>query len=124
MQQPGTSWSEGNQGASAVDHAKAKTLYDKACKLKNGLGCFNLANVFRLGEGIKPDLKQAFTYFGKACGFGAVKGCTELGVMYYEGKAVKKDVQRAIDLFEIACKGGSEAACKNHELLTKKSGDK
>jgi TPR repeat protein len=53
-----------------------------------------------------------------------VKGCTELGVMYCEGKAVKKDVQRAIDLFEIACKGGSEAACKNHELLTKKSGDK
>ena len=113
----GTAWSEGKHGAPSIDHVKARTFYDKACKLKNGLGCFNLGNVYRLGEGVKADGKLAFDNFKKACDLDEAKGCTELAILYYEGKVVKKDVQMAITLLEKGCKLGSQVACKNLDLL-------
>jgi TPR repeat protein len=115
----GTSWSDGNQGASGVDHAKAKKLYEKACVLKNGFGCFNLGNVYRLGEGLDPDPKKAIFFFRKSCDFENAKGCTELGIMFYEGKVVTKNVDTAIELFDKSCKLGSDVGCKNLKLLKK-----
>jgi len=113
----GTAWSEGNEGAAAVDHARAKGLYEKACKGKDGLGCFNLGNVYRLGEGVKVDLQAAFDNFKKSCDLDQAKGCTEQAIMYYEGKPVPKDEQKAVELLGKACKLGSQPACKNLEIL-------
>jgi TPR repeat protein len=113
----GASWSEGKDGADKVDFAKAKTFYDKACKLDDGLGCFNYGNVFREGEGEKVDLKKAFASFDKSCKLNAAKGCTELGIMYYEGKTVAKNKDKAVEALTKACKLGSDVACKNVELI-------
>ncbi len=118
----GTAWSEGKDGAASVDHIKAKALYEQACKLADGLGCFNLGNVFRLGEGMKhPYPKQAVTFFQRSCDLEQAKGCTELAIILYEGKAAPKDADRAVRLLERGCTLGSEVACKNHKLLTQKS---
>jgi TPR repeat protein len=113
----GTAWSEGKHGAASVDHGKARAFYDRACKLDNGLGCFNLGNVYRLGEGVKVDLKLAFDSFKKSCDLDQAKGCTELAILYYEGKAVKKDVKKTVSLLEKGCRLGSQPACKNLDIL-------
>ena len=115
----GVAWSENKNGATDVDHAKAKKFYAQACKLKDALGCFNLGNIYRTGEGMAADPKQAVVFFQKSCDVGGAKGCTELGIMYYEGKAVPRDVPKAIALLERSCKLGSEVGCKNVELLKK-----
>lgn len=113
----GAGWSEGDNGATAVDHIKARAFYEKACSLKNGLGCFNLGNVFRVGEGVPPNPKTAFGHFKTSCDLGEPKGCTELAVMYYEGTVVPQDIALAKQLFERSCKLGSAPACQNLQLL-------
>jgi hypothetical protein len=117
----GAAWSEGVNGATAVDHVKARGFYEKACSLNNGLGCFNLGNVFRVGEGVPPDPKVAFGHFKKSCELDEPKGCTELAVMYYEGNVVPQDVGLAKQLFERACKLGSGPSCQNLQLLNRTS---
>jgi TPR repeat protein len=113
----GTAWSEGKNGAPAVDHRKARALYEKACALNNGLGCFNLGNVYRLGEGVEVDLEIALRYFQKSCDLDEAKGCTELAILYYEGTAVPKDFEAAMILLEKGCRLGSQAACQNFDVL-------
>ena len=113
----GVAWSEGKDGASRVDHAKAKSFYEKACNLNNGLGCFNLGNVYRVGEGLNPDHHVAAVHFKRSCDLDEAKGCTELAILHYEGTGVERDVSRTMELLEKACRLGSAVACKNAELV-------
>ena len=113
----GVAWSEGKDGASQVDHAKAKTFYEKACTMNHGRGCFNLGNVYRIGEGVKPDNALAAVHFRKSCDLDEAKGCTELAILHYEGTGVARDVARTMDLLEKACRLGSAVACRNLELV-------
>jgi len=82
-----------------------------------GSAASNLGNVYRLGEGVKADVKLALDKFKKSCDLDAARGCTELAIIYHEGKAAPKDEAKAISLLEKACKLKSDAACKNLELL-------
>jgi uncharacterized protein len=113
----GSDWADGKRGATSRDYGKAKRYYGKACHLKDGLGCFNLGNVYRLGEGVKVDLKLAIQHFARSCELDAAKGCTELAIIYFEGKAAPRNVERAMSLLEKACKLGSEVGCKNLKIL-------
>jgi uncharacterized protein len=113
----GAAWSEGISGAERIDHVQARTFYEKACALNNGLGCFNLGNVFRLGEDTQVDLKSAFEHFKRACELDEAKGCTELAILYFDGKAIRRDIEKAIELFGKACRLGSKPACKNIDVI-------
>ena len=115
----GSNWAEATGGVAAKNFAKAKRYYDKACTLRDGLGCFNLGNVFRLGEGVAVDMPKAIALFQQACDLDAAGGCTELAIIYYEGKATPRDTPKALALLEKGCTLGSEVACKNAELLAK-----
>jgi TPR repeat protein len=112
----GVAWSRGMIGAQ-IDLAKGNAYYKKACELSHGLGCFNFANMQRLGEGVPVDLKLAFENYGKACELAEAKGCTELGIMHYEGKAAPQNILMTKTLFEKGCKLGSTQACKNLDIL-------
>ena len=112
----GVAWSKG-MGGLQVDLAKGNAHYRKACDLSHGLGCFNFANMHRLGEGVPADLKLAFENYDKACELAEAKGCTELGIMYYEGKAAPQNMLMTKTLFEKGCKLGSTQACKNLDIL-------
>ena len=113
----GVAWAKGETAASRIDLAKARAYYRKACGLADGLGCFNVANFYRLGEGTGVDLKLALANYSKSCDLAEAKGCTELALMHYEGNGVPKNVAMAKTLLEKACKLGSPVACKNIELL-------
>jgi TPR repeat protein len=113
----GVAWSKGKIGALQADLAKGNAYYKKACDLSHGLGCFNFANMSRLGEGVPVDLKLAFENYSKACDLAEAKGCTELGIMYYEGSVAPKNILMTKALFEKGCKLGSGLACKNLDIL-------
>jgi TPR repeat protein len=113
----GVVWSTGKIGTRQIDLRKGNAYYKKACELSHGLGCFNFANMHRLGEGVAVDLKLAFENYGKACELAEAKGCTELGIMYYEGKVAPQNIIMTKTLFEKGCKLGSTQACKNLDIL-------
>ncbi len=77
-----------------VDHAKARAFYEKSCKLDDGVGCFNLGNVFRLGEGVPIDLRRALAEFERACDLDTATGCTEAAIIHYEGEVGPQDLTR------------------------------
>jgi uncharacterized protein len=113
----GSAWADGKDGVDRRDFAKARSYWERACKLRDGLGCFNIGNAYRLGEGVKVDMKRALALFQQACDLGEAKGCTELAILHYEGKAVPKNVPKALELLGKACSLGSQIGCKNLQLL-------
>jgi TPR repeat protein len=113
----GVAWSTGRIGTGRPDFARGVAYYRKACELSHGLGCFNFANMHRLGEGVAVEPRLAFENFSKACELNEAKGCTELGIMYHDGKVVPKNVLMTLTLFQKGCKLGSAMACKNADIL-------
>lgn len=56
---------------------------------------FDLAQLYRLGRGIPPDLQQAFYWYGKAAAQGHAYAEFNLGVMYELGQATPRDLDQA-----------------------------
>lgn len=113
----GSAWANGSQGASKVDFVKAKTYYQMACHLKNPVGCFNIGNAYRLGEGVDADIQMAMTNFDLSCDLGGPQGCTELAILYYEGTDTPQDTAKAAALFDKGCKLGSDVSCQNYRTV-------
>lgn len=95
------------------DIDSARLLYFKACLLKSGNGCFNLAV---LNEVAGYD-KRALENYGKACDLDSSKGCVNYGHIL-EKKENK--IQEAIHPYKKACKSGDAFGCRNLALLFKK----
>lgn len=62
----------------AADHAKAATLYKKACDADNATGCYALATFIRHGWGTKANAFEADDTLKKACDLGNATACKEL----------------------------------------------
>ena len=93
--------------------------HQQACKQGNVEGCFQLARLYVLGEGVDRDMGLGASLFEKACRAGENKSCTALGSLYWMGTGVPVDRKLAIALWKHACKGGNEKAC---ELLKEAGG--
>ena len=97
------------------NYSKALELYDKSCKMKNKYGCFNLANMLRLGEGTKArEVSLAFKLYKNNCSNECYRSCFNLAVMYYLGDATPKDKKLARKYFKKSCHSGMEIACENY----------
>ncbi len=59
------------------DFKKAKTYFDKACKIKDnsGIGCYYLSEMYHMGYGGRRDPKKAKKYMVRACRLGYTKAC-------------------------------------------------
>ncbi len=75
---------DGLQGA-VQDLEAAAASYRKACDLGAGIGCFNLAQMLELGDGVDEDpheaellLQQARKLYQQSCDAGALTWCTNL----------------------------------------------
>ena len=93
--------------------------YQQACKQGKVEGCFQLARLYVLGEGVTRDMGLGASLFEKACRAGENKSCTALGSLYWMGTGVSVDKKLAIALWNHACKGGNSKAC---ELLKEAGG--
>ncbi|WQZ86441.1 sel1 repeat family protein [Helicobacter pylori] len=94
------------------DFSKARKYFEKACELKEGLGCFNLGALYYNGKGVEKDLTKAAYFYSKACDLKEGMGCGNLGVLYYNGDGVKRDSKKADQYFSKACKLGNQEACE------------
>lgn len=94
------------------DFSKAKEYFEKACDLKEGLGCFNLGALYYSGKGVEKDLIKAAYFYSKACELKEGMGCGALGALYYNGDGVKRDSKKADQYFSKACKLGDQEACE------------
>ena len=66
------------------------------CDEGYGKGCFNLANRFMHGRGVRKDRARAAALYTKACDEGIAQGCLDLGVLLALGDGVAKDEARAM----------------------------
>lgn len=109
------------KGAVVVeDYQKAFQYYGRSCQMKNHLGCFNLANMFRLGQGMKTrEPSVAFKIYKDNCKDECYQSCFNLGVMYFLGHSVKKDTKKAKKYFQKACDNGLAVGCMNLEEIKK-----
>ena len=85
--------------------------HKQACKQGKVEGCFQLARLYVLGEGVNRDMGLGASLFEKACRAGENKSCTALGSLYWMGTGVPVDKKLAIALWKHACKGGNVKAC-------------
>jgi TPR repeat protein len=92
-----------------IDRAKAKTLYEKACKLKDGLGCSNFGDLLSRDKSYEP-ARAAYT---QSCDLSYTDGCYRLGGMMISGDGGKKDTAAGLSLLSKACEGKppSQDAC-------------
>ena len=60
----------------AQDKARARALYDQACKGGYARGCTNLGFMFETGAGGAQDKVQARALYDQACKGGDAKACS------------------------------------------------
>ncbi len=78
---------------------------------------FNLGEMYRTGEGVAQDYKEAAAWFRKAADQGLAQAQYDLGVMYHEGKGVAKDRQEAVAWYRRAAEQGFAKAQYNLGLM-------
>ena len=66
----------------------------------------NLGEMYRTGEGVAQDYKEAAAWFRKAADQGLAQAQYDLGLMYHEGKGVAKDDKEAAAWFRKAADQG------------------
>ena len=100
---------KGNKAYKAKHYARARALFDRACRGGDDKGCYNLGVMFSKGDGGARDEARARALFAQACKGGFVKGCYNLGLMFSKGDGGARDFARA--LFDQTCKGGNAKGC-------------
>ena len=73
---------EGNEAYETKDYARARALFDQACKAGDPSGCHNLGVMFDEGEDGVQDKVRARALYDQACAAGNPGGCSHLGAMF------------------------------------------
>ncbi len=97
------------------DLAKAIVFYEKACALKDALGCENAGFVRTRTE--PPTLDLSFAAFKKGCDLGSSKSCYELGRCYMNGTGVPAEPAAGLAAFDKSCKAGVQQGCGAYGLF-------
>jgi len=98
---------------SKVDYDGAILLYKKAMELGHPSAFYNLACLYRDGEGVKQDEEEAFRIFAVAAALGHGDATSELGVSYEHGRGVEKNEGLAVKFYQKAMGNGSVVAISN-----------
>ncbi len=93
------------------NYKKAKLLYQKACKLDDGLACSNLGHMYTYAKGVKKNYRKAVKLYQKACDVNDRTGCNNLGDMYNSGRGVRHTSFKAAHLYKKACDMNYGLAC-------------
>ena len=77
------------------DYLQARDWFQKAADLGFAPAQYNLAIMYRDGQGIAQDYTQAHDWFQKAAVQNHLYSQFNLGVMYFEGMGVPQDYEEA-----------------------------
>ncbi|EMG88016.1 beta-lactamase HcpA domain protein [Helicobacter pylori GAM112Ai] len=101
----------GRNSYSKQDFTQAKKYFEKACDLKDGVGCFNLGVLYDNGHGVGKDLKKAAQLYFKACELNDGSGCFNAGNIYRRGDGVAKNFKEALARYSKACELNDGDGC-------------
>ncbi len=100
------------------DYNTAAKLWSEACGGGNATGCFELAVVYRDGEGVPADPKKEAELLSRACDGGDGRGCFNLAHYADPSDAPSEKVgpdrqSLATELYAKGCQAGFQQACAN-----------
>lgn len=71
------------------DLKKSFDVFGVACRLKNSMGCYNIAIMYDKGYIVKRNRTKAISFFEESCDLGDPFACYYLGEAYAKGEGVK-----------------------------------
>ena len=102
-----------NKGLTAAqngDFTTALKEWKPLAEEGNAVAQFNLGQMYRKGDGVPQDYKEAVRWYTLAAEQGQVDAQFNLGVMYDLGQGVPQDYKEAVRLYRLAAeKGFTEA---------------
>lgn len=101
------------QGNFAVALEKLKPVAEHG----NAQAQFNLGLMYREGNGVSQDSKEATAWLSKAAEQGHVEAQENLGLSYAKGSGVDRDWVQADKWFSIAAASGKETAVNNQKVV-------
>lgn len=107
-----TSYEKGDSDANIpIDLAKARHFYQRACDLKQRLGCVWAAELYEREINGKQFLEKAWAAYKKACEMGEGTGCDKLAAMTIGNAGVKPGTFDLRMFFSKLCGGKVAAGC-------------
>jgi len=92
----------------AGDYATALKEYRAAAALGDGQAAFNIAEMYRKGEGVTEDNQEALKWYRFACENAKPDGCFEVANEYYYKKnATQDDYKKAYKFYNLTLKSAS-----------------
>ena len=101
------------------DEAKATTLYELACAMKDPASCVFAGQMHEYAHGVPADPAKAAKLYTQACDAQWAGGCYNEAIMYENGRGVPADRAKAADLYQTACAAGAKIACEKSADLRK-----
>jgi len=95
------------------DFAIARHWYEKAAALGNAASMNNLADLYRYGRGVAPDLPAAANWYLKAAKLGLASAMNNLGELSEAGTGVPQNYQAARNWYKKAADLGNADAMGN-----------
>jgi TPR repeat protein len=83
----------------------------------------SLGFMYRHGEGVQQNIKQAVAWYRKAADQGNAKAQCHLGLMYYRGEGVQTDFKQSALWLQKALEQGFTRANVGLGLLSERAGD-
>lgn len=90
----------------------------------NAEACYQLASLYRSGNGVPADHRAAFQWLGKAAGQGHIQAMYNLGVMYENGWGTTADTRAARDWYQRAAQQGHRMASRKLDQFQTVTGQK
>ncbi|MEK9941784.1 MAG: tetratricopeptide repeat protein [Gammaproteobacteria bacterium] len=111
---------KGVEAAQKGDFATALREWRPLAEQGNATAQFNLGVMYRQGQGVPQDDKEAVNWYRKSAEQGYAWAQSNLGVMYGEGRGVPQDNVYAHMWFNIAASNGHDNARSNRDLAAKR----
>tara|TARA_B100000609_G_scaffold198664_1_gene198880 strand:- start:4810 stop:8562 length:3753 start_codon:yes stop_codon:yes gene_type:complete len=87
-------------------------FFEKACKGKEAVGCYNVANAYYYERGVTQNVKKAYVHYKRACDLGYAKGCREAAWSKLKGWGTIAEPSMARVLYEKGCKLKDGLSCE------------
>ncbi|MBI5430254.1 MAG: sel1 repeat family protein [Nitrosomonadales bacterium] len=116
-QRDAASLKDGVQAYSKGDYETALKKFKPLAERGQVEALFNLGVMYRQGQGVQQDEKEAGILFEKAAEQGHVEAQQNLGFKYAKGLGVERDWVQADKWFSIAAASGKETALNNKKVI-------
>lgn len=111
------------EGMNAYNNKSYETAFKefkKSAEQGHAMAQYNLGVMYKLGQGVAPDYKEAAEWYRQAAEQGILDAQKHLGKMYYSGSGVVEDKVLAHMWFNIAAANGDGNSGRKRDFLSVK----